>query len=572
MATKNFIEELEWRGMIHTIMPGAKEQLEKEQTTAYLGIDPTADSLHIGHLVGVMILKHFQMCGHRPLALVGGATGMIGDPSGKSQERNLLDEKTLRHNQEAIKRQLAKLLDFDSDAPNAAALVNNYDWMKEFTFLDFIRDIGKCITVNYMMAKDSVKKRFSGEGDGMSFTEFTYQLVQGFDFLHLYQTMNCKVQLGGADQWGNITTGTELIRRKLGAEAEAFGITCPLITKADGTKFGKTESGNVWLDPRYTSPYKFYQFWLNVSDEDAKRYIKIFTLLDRETIDALIAEHDAAPHLRVLQKRLAEEITCLIHSLLMPGGEEGLRFLFRPDFSKVTPSTVLVALGQAFFSLSIGIGTMVTYASYFKPDTNLRHTALNVTILDTLVAVLAGVVIFPAVFSVGIEPSSGPSLVFITLPGIFNSMPLSMVWSSVFFLLLVVAALTSTISLHEVITAYLHEEWHMSRRAAAWSTTGACMALAAVASLSLGVLKGWNIFGLTIFDSLDYLTANILLPAGGFFTCIFVGWRLDRKILKAEISNNGTLKFRIYGVFIFLVRYVCPAVLLLIFLDNLGLF
>ena len=252
----------------------------------------------------------------------------------------------------------------------------------------------------------------------------------------------------------------------------------------------------------------------------------------------------------------------------MPGGEEGLRFLFRPDFSKVTPSTVLVALGQAFFSLSIGIGTMVTYASYFKPDTNLRHTALNVTILDTLVAVLAGVVIFPAVFSVGIEPSSGPSLVFITLPGIFNSMPLSMVWSSVFFLLLVVAALTSTISLHEVITAYMHEEWHMSRRAAAWSTTGACMALAAVASLSLGVLKGWNIFGLTIFDSLDYLTANILLPAGG----IFVGWRLDRKILKAEISNNGTLKFRIYGVFIFLVRYVCPAVLLLIFLDNLGLF
>ena len=302
MATKNFIEELEWRGMIHTIMPGAKEQLEKEMTTAYLGIDPTADSLHIGHLVGVMILKHFQMCGHRPLALIGGATGMIGDPSGKSQERNLLDEPTLRHNQEAIKRQLAKLLDFESDAPNAAVLVNNYDWMKDISFLEFIRDIGKCITVNYMMAKDSVKKRFSGEGDGMSFTEFTYQLVQGFDFLHLYQTMNCKVQLGGADQWGNITTGTELIRRKLGSEAEAFAITCPLITKADGTKFGKTESGNVWLDPRYTSPYKFYQFWLNVSDEDAKRYIRIFTLLDRETVEALTAEHEAAPHLRVLQK------------------------------------------------------------------------------------------------------------------------------------------------------------------------------------------------------------------------------------------------------------------------------
>ena len=311
---KDFVQELEWRGMIHTIMPGAKEQLQKEMTTAYLGIDPTADSLHIGHLVGVMILKHFQMCGHRPIALIGGATGMIGDPSGKSQERNLLDEATLRHNQEAIKNQLAKLIDFDSTAENHALLVNNYDWMKEFSFLDFARDIGKCITVNYMMAKDSVKKRFNGEGDGMSFTEFTYQLLQGYDFLHLYNEYNCKVQLGGADQWGNITTGTELIRRKLGSEVEAFAITCPLITKADGTKFGKTESGNVWLDARYTSPYKFYQFWLNVSDDDAKRYIKIFTLLDRETIEALIAEHDEAPHLRVLQKRLAEEITTMIHS------------------------------------------------------------------------------------------------------------------------------------------------------------------------------------------------------------------------------------------------------------------
>ena len=314
MARKNFVEELQWRGMIHTIMPGAEEQLEKEMTTAYLGIDPTADSLHIGHLVGVMILKHLQMCGHRPVALVGGATGMIGDPSGKSQERNLLDEAALRHNQEAIKAQLAKLINFESDAENKALLVNNYDWMKEFSFLDFARDIGKCITVNYMMAKDSVKKRFSGEGEGMSFTEFTYQLLQGYDFLHLYQTLNCKVQLGGADQWGNITTGTELIRRKLGSENEAFAITCPLITKADGTKFGKTESGNVWLSPRYTSPYKFYQFWLNVSDEDAKRYIKIFTLLDRETIDSLTKEHEEAPHLRVLQKRLAEEITTMIHS------------------------------------------------------------------------------------------------------------------------------------------------------------------------------------------------------------------------------------------------------------------
>lgn len=301
-------------------------------------------------------------------------------------------------------------------------------------------------------------------------------------------------------------------------------------------------------------------------------YTVVFTLLTHGVI-ALGVQKGIERSARIMMPLLLLILVVLaVHSILLPGGTEGVKFLFAPDFSKVTPSTVLVALGQAFFSLSIGIGTMVTYASYFKPDTNLRHTALNVTILDTLVAVLAGVVIFPAVFSVGIEPSSGPSLVFITLPGIFNSMPLSMVWSSVFFLLLVVAALTSTISLHEVITAYLHEEWHMSRRAAAWSTTGACMALAAVASLSLGVLKGWNIFGLTIFDSLDYLTANILLPAGGFFTCIFVGWRLDRKILKAEISNNGTLKFRIYGVFIFLMRYVCPAVLLLIFLDNLGLF
>ncbi len=298
--------------MIHTVTPGAKEQLAKELTTGYLGIDPTADSLHIGHLVGVMILKHFQMCGHRPLALVGGATGMIGDPSGKSAERNLLDESTLRHNQNAIRNQLSKLIDFDSDAPNAAKMVNNYDWMSPITFLEFIRDIGKLITVNYMMSKDSVKKRFSGEGEGMSFTEFTYQLVQGYDFLHLFESEGCTLQLGGSDQWGNITTGTELIRRKLGKEAH--GITCPLITKADGTKFGKTESGNVWLDSRYTSPYKFYQFWINVSDDDAKRYIKIFTMLDQETIESLTAEHEAAPHLRVLQSRLADEITTMIHS------------------------------------------------------------------------------------------------------------------------------------------------------------------------------------------------------------------------------------------------------------------
>ncbi|MBO4978577.1 MAG: tyrosine--tRNA ligase [Muribaculaceae bacterium] len=309
----NFIEELSWRGMIHTVMPGTEEELAKGMTTAYLGIDPTADSLHIGHLVGVMILRHFQRAGHRPIALVGGATGMIGDPSMKSQERKLLDEPTLRHNQEAIKKQLAKFLDFDSDAPNAAILVNNYDWMKDFSFLDFIRDIGKLITVNYMMAKDSVKKRLSGESQqGMSFTEFSYQLVQGYDFLHLYRTHNCRLQLGGSDQWGNITTGTELIRRTDGGEA--FALTCPLITKADGGKFGKTESGNVWLDPRYTSPYKFYQFWLNVSDADAEKYIKIFTFLNKEEIEALVAEQASDPGRRPLQKRLALEITTMVHS------------------------------------------------------------------------------------------------------------------------------------------------------------------------------------------------------------------------------------------------------------------
>ena len=309
----NYIEELTWRGMIHTIMPGTEEQLKKEMTTAYLGIDPTADSLHIGHLVGVMMLKHFQRAGHKPIALVGGATGMIGDPSMKSQERKLLDEETLRHNQEAIKKQLSKFLDFDSDAPNAAELVNNYDWMKNFSFLDFIRDVGKHITVNYMMAKDSVKKRLSGESQqGMSFTEFSYQLVQGYDFLTLYKEKNCRFQLGGSDQWGNITTGTELIRRTEGGEA--YALTCPLITKADGGKFGKTESGNVWLDPRYTSPYKFYQFWLNVSDADAEKYIKIFTELTREEIDTLIEEQAKDPGLRPLQKRLAKEITTMVHS------------------------------------------------------------------------------------------------------------------------------------------------------------------------------------------------------------------------------------------------------------------
>ena len=308
----NFINELRWRGMIQDIMPGTEEQLAKEMTTAYLGIDPTADSLHIGHLVGVMILIHFQRCGHKPIFLIGGATGMIGDPSGKSAERNLLDEPTLRHNQEAIKRQLGKIIDFDSTSANAAEMVNNYDWMSRWNFLDFCRSIGKMITVNYMMAKDSVKKRLAGEGEGMSFTEFTYQLIQGYDFLHLYKEKNCKLQMGGSDQWGNITTGTEMIRRSLAGEA--FALTCPLIKKADGTKFGKTESGNIWLSAEYTSPYKFYQFWLNVSDEDAEKYIKIFTLLDEQTIVELIAAHSQAPHQRLLQKRLAEEVTVMIHS------------------------------------------------------------------------------------------------------------------------------------------------------------------------------------------------------------------------------------------------------------------
>lgn len=310
---KNFIEEVTWRGMLHDVMPGTEEHLMEQMRVAYVGIDPTADSLHIGHLVGVMLLKHFQIAGHKPLALIGGATGMIGDPSGKSTERNLLDEAALRHNQNAIKAQLARFLDFESDTQNAAELVNNYDWMKEFSFLDFIRTVGKHITVNYMMAKDSVKKRLNGEAqDGMSFTEFTYQLIQGYDFLHLYKDKLCTLQMGGSDQWGNITTGTELVRRM--ESGKAFALTCPLITKADGTKFGKSEGGNIWLDAERTSPYKFYQYWLNTSDVDAEKYIKIFTFLSKEEIEKLTAEHYEAPHLRVLQKKLAEEITVMVHS------------------------------------------------------------------------------------------------------------------------------------------------------------------------------------------------------------------------------------------------------------------
>lgn len=310
---KNFIEEVTWRGMLQDVMPGTEEHLMEQMRVAYVGIDPTADSLHIGHLVGVMLLKHFQLSGHKPLALVGGATGMIGDPSGKSNERNLLDEATLRHNQDAIKGQLSRFLDFTSDATNAAELVNNYDWMKDFSFLDFIRDIGKHITVNYMMSKDSVKKRLTSEvAEGMSFTEFTYQLVQGYDFLHLYREKNCTLQMGGSDQWGNITTGTELVRRIAGGKT--YALTCPLITKADGTKFGKSEGGNIWLDAARTSPYKFYQYWLNTSDVDAEKYIKIFTFLSKEEIEVLTEKHREAPHLRLLQKRLAEEITVMVHS------------------------------------------------------------------------------------------------------------------------------------------------------------------------------------------------------------------------------------------------------------------
>ena len=335
----NFVEELRWRGMLHQLMPGTEELIQKERVTAYVGIDPTADSLHIGHLCGVMMLRLFQHCGHKPLALIGGATGMIGDPSGKSQERNLLNEETLAHNINGIKKQLERFLDFNSDAPNAAELVNNYDWMKNYSFLEFVRDIGKHITVNYMMAKDSVQKRLNGEArDGLSFTEFSYQLLQGYDFLYLYKTKNCKLQMGGSDQWGNITTGAELIRRTLGPDNEVYALTCPLITKADGRKFGKTESGNIWLDAERTTPYEFYQFWLNVSDEEAARYIKIFTLLGREEVEALIAEHSLDPGRRQLQRRLGEEVTVMVH-----GREEYEKALAATEilFGKATKESLL---------------------------------------------------------------------------------------------------------------------------------------------------------------------------------------------------------------------------------------
>ncbi|MFC4268028.1 tyrosine--tRNA ligase [Polaribacter marinivivus] len=355
---KNFIEELQWRGMLHDSMPGTEEHLLEKMRSAYVGFDPTADSLHIGNLVPIMLLAHYQRCGHRPIALVGGATGMIGDPSGKSSERNLLDEKTLRHNQECVKAQLGHFLDFTSDAENAAILVNNYDWMKEFSFLEFIRDVGKHITVNYMMAKDSVKNRIGSESkEGMSFTEFTYQMVQGYDFLHLFRENDTTIQMGGSDQWGNITTGTELIRRI--GNGKGYAITCPLITKSDGSKFGKSEGGNVWLDAKRTSPYKFYQYWLNTSDEDAEKYIKIFTFLDKETIASLIAEHQEAPHIRVLQKRLGEEVTVLVH-----GAEEYEKALEASEilFGKSTSESLKKLDEQTFLDVFDGV-TQATVSS-----------------------------------------------------------------------------------------------------------------------------------------------------------------------------------------------------------------
>ena len=382
----NFVEELKWRGMLHDVMPGTEEQLQKEMTLAYVGIDPTADSLHIGHLVSVMMLKHFQLCEHKPIALLGGATGMIGDPSGKSQERNLLDLKILRKNQEGIKKQLAKFLNFDDKEPNAAMLVNNYDWMSKYSFLDFIRDIGKHLTVNYMMAKDSVKKRLSGEGEGMSFTEFTYQLVQGYDFLFLYQTYGCKLQMGGSDQWGNITTGTELIRRKTGGDA--FALVCPLITKADGGKFGKTEKGNIWLDPEKTSPYQFYQFWLNCSDEDSKKYIRIFTLFKKTEIEMLEKEHDQAPHLRILQKALAEDLTIRVHSkkeydasvaasdiLFGKGTAESLAALPEKTFLSVFEGVPQMEIDKSLLNDSINIVDFLTdFTQIFPSKSEARRT------------------------------------------------------------------------------------------------------------------------------------------------------------------------------------------------------
>ncbi len=366
----NFIEEMKWRGMVHDVMPGTEEQLQKEMTIAYVGVDPTADSLHIGHMVSIMMLKHLQICGHKPIVLIGGATGMIGDPSGKSEERNLLDLETLRYNQESIKKQVSKFLDFEK-GENAAELVNNYDWMSKMSFLEFIRDVGKHISVNYMMAKDSVKKRLE---TGISFTEFTYQLVQGYDFLHLFQEKNCKLQMGGSDQWGNIVTGTELIRRKTGGEA--FALTCPLITKADGGKFGKTEKGNVWLDPARTSPYAFYQFWINVSDEDAEKYLKIFTLLSKAEIEQIVLEHQKAPHERIMQKTLGKELTCMIHS------EEDYRKSIEASeilFGRATTDSLKKIDEQTFLQVFEGVPLHEVDPSKIKVGVNLLDLLVDET-------------------------------------------------------------------------------------------------------------------------------------------------------------------------------------------------
>lgn len=375
IMSKNLIAELQWRGLVQDIMPGTEEQLLKEMTSTYIGFDPTADSLHIGSLVPIILLVHLEKFGHKPVALVGGATGMIGDPSGKSDERNLLDEETLAKNVAGIKNVLSRFLDFQSTAPNAPVLVNNYDWMKDFSFIDFAREVGKRITVNYMMAKDSVKKRFSGEGEGMSFTEFTYQLIQGYDFVHLYNTLNCKLQMGGSDQWGNITTGTELIRRMNGEGAKAYAMTCPLITKADGSKFGKSEGGNIWLTSDKTSVYKFYQFWLNTADEDAKKYIKIFTFLNEETINQLIQEHEEAPHLRLLQKRLAEEITMFVHS------KEELEKAIQAShilFGKSTSEDLKKLSNEQFLEVFEGVPQAVVSNSEFSDE--------GISIIDALVS------------------------------------------------------------------------------------------------------------------------------------------------------------------------------------------
>ncbi|MCC9041825.1 tyrosine--tRNA ligase [Myroides sp. M-43] len=386
---KNFIEEVTWRGMLHDVMPGTEEHLLEQMRAAYVGIDPTADSLHIGHLVSVMLLRHFQLAGHKPYALVGGATGMVGDPSGKSNERNLLDEEALRHNQNAIKEQLSRFLDFNSGADNAAVLVNNYDWMKDFSFLEFIRTVGKHITVNYMMAKDSVKKRLNGEfADGMSFTEFCYQLMQGYDFLHLYKENNITLQMGGSDQWGNITTGTELIRRTI--SEKAYALTCPLITKADGTKFGKSEGGNIWLSAEYTSPYKFYQYWVNVTDVDAERYIKIFTFISREDIEALIKEHAEAPHLRVLQRRLADEVTVMVHGqeqldnaikasniLFSNSSAEDLKQLDEKTFLEVFDGVPQAEVSKADIEAGLGIVDAIAGKSSFMPSNGEARRSLQ---------------------------------------------------------------------------------------------------------------------------------------------------------------------------------------------------